>query len=109
MFSFFLFIEKSVSHEILSVNRSHALCTRPTTSLTSKSFTEMCLSMGLMHCSQDPQISFFNKTFIKNWFHGTIHIFKNYFITVFLIFSKINDIQTNLKILGSSPLREWCV
>ena len=31
--------------------------------------------------------SFFNKIFIKNRFHGTIHIFKNYFTTVFLIFN----------------------
>ena len=34
-------------------------------------------SMGLMHCSRDPQTSFFSKIFIKNWFHGTIHTFKN--------------------------------
>ena len=36
---------------------------------------------------------FFNKTFIKNGFHDTIHIFKNYFATIFLIFSKISRIQ----------------
>ena len=35
----------------------------------------------------DPQIFFFNKTFIKNGSHGTIHTFKNYFTTVFLVFS----------------------
>ena len=35
----------------------------------------------------DPQISFFSNFFIKNGSHGTIHIFKNYFITVFLVFS----------------------
>ena len=39
-----------------------------------------------------PQTSFFNKTFIKNGSHDTIHTFKNYFATVFLIFSKISDI-----------------
>ena len=40
-----------------------------------------------VHCSRDPQTSFFNKTFIKNGSHGTIHPFKNYFVTVFSIFS----------------------
>ena len=33
----------------------------------------------------------------KNGFHDTIHTFKNYFATVFSIFSKINDIQTDPK------------
>ena len=42
---------------------------------------------GFVHCLQDPQISFFNKTFIKNGSHGTIHTFKNYFATMFLVFS----------------------
>ena len=32
----------------------------------------------------------------KNESHGIIHAFKNYFVTVFSIFSKISDIQTNL-------------
>ena len=27
--------------------------------------------VGSMHCLQDSQVSFFNKTFIKNWSHGT--------------------------------------
>ena len=35
----------------------------------------------------DPQIPFFNYFFIKNGSHGTIHIFKNYFATVFSVFS----------------------
>ena len=34
----------------------------------------------------NPQISFFSNFFIKNRFHGTIHIFKNYFATVFFNF-----------------------
>ena len=34
----------------------------------------------------DQQISLFNNFFIKNGSHGTIHIFKNYFSTVFLSF-----------------------
>ena len=51
--------------------------------------------VGLVHCSQDPQTSFFNKTFIKNGSHGTIHTFKNYFTTVFSVFSKISCRVTN--------------
>ena len=52
-------------------------------------------SVGPVHCSWDPQISFFNITFIKNGSHGTIHTFKIYFATVFSIFSKISGIQTD--------------
>ena len=33
--------------------------------------------------------------YIKNGFHGTIYIFKNYFATVFSVFSKISCIQTD--------------
>ena len=43
------------------------------------------------------QISFFNKIFIKIKFHDTIHIFKNYFVTVFSVFSKISGIQSHSK------------
>ena len=46
-----------------------------------------CLSVGPVYCSQEPQTSFFNKIFIKNGSHDTIYIFKNYFATMFLIFS----------------------
>ena len=35
----------------------------------------------------DPQISFFIKFFIKNGSYDTIHTFKNYFATVFLVFN----------------------
>ena len=43
--------------------------------------------MGLMYCSQDSQASFFTQTLIKNGFYSTIHTFKNYFATIFLIFN----------------------
>ena len=65
----------------------------PTTSLTSKIFTGICLSVGPVHCSQDSQTSFFNKIFIKNGSHGTIYTFKNYFVIVFSVFNKISSIQ----------------
>ena len=42
--------------------------------------------MGLMHYSRDPQILYSEKN-IKNGSHITIHIFKNYFSVLFLIFS----------------------
>ena len=44
----------------------------------------------------EPINLFFNQTFIKNGSYNTINKFKIYFITVFLIFNKINDIQTHL-------------
>ena len=79
-FSFlFYFIEKHVSHGILFVSGSRALCTGSTTSLTKKIFTRMCSPVGLVHYSWDPQTSFFNKIFIKNGCYGTIHTFKHIF------------------------------
>ena len=44
-------------------------------------------SVGLVYCSLDSQILLFNNFFIKNGSHGTIHLFKNYFVTVFSVFS----------------------
>ena len=70
--------------------------------------------MGPVHCSQDPQISFLNKIFIKNGSHDTIHMFKNYFAIVFSVFSKISGIQYTLDIIlgfhffPNCPLR-YCI
>ena len=50
--------------------------------------------VGPVHCSRDPQTSFFSNFDVKNRSHGIIHIFKNYFTIVFLIFSKKKGIQT---------------
>ena len=60
--------------------------------------------VSIVYYLRDPQTFFSNKTFIKNEFHSTIHTFKNYFITVFLIFSKISCIQTDLTHYISSLL-----
>ena len=89
---FFFLIENSVFTQDAVCQQ--VLCTvhGPTTSLTSKFCIEICLSVGHMHCSRDPQTSFFTQNFIKNGSHDTIHTFKNYFTTVFSIFSKIGDI-----------------
>ena len=60
-------------------------------------WSEMALFVGPMHCSRDPQTSFFTQTLIKNGSHSTIHTFKNYFATMFSVFSKISCVQTDLK------------
>ena len=57
--------------------------------------SEQCIHVLFM----DPQIPLFSIFFIKNESHGTIHIFKNVFATVFSVFSfsKISSIQTDPK------------
>ena len=64
----------------------HCLCTRIT----------LCRRHCALftHCLLDPQ-SLYSKIYIKNESQDTIYTFKNYFITMFLIFSKINCIQTD--------------
>ena len=55
--------------------------------------------VGPVNSAWDPQILLFSNFFIKNGSHGTIHIFKNYFTTMFSVFSfsKINSIQMDPK------------
>ena len=45
--------------------------------------SKQCISVLFM----DPQIPLFSNFFIKNGSHSTIHTFKNYFATVFSVFS----------------------
>ena len=47
----------------------------------------LCHTNGSRALFTGPTNLFFSKNFIKNWSYGTIHTFKNYFATVFLIFS----------------------
>ena len=82
-FMFYLF-KIVFSRGMLFVSGSRVLCTGPTTSLTNKIFTEICLLVG--SCTV----------------HGTIHTFKNYFATIFSIFSKISGIQMDPKYLHSA-------
>ena len=84
---FFFLLRSTPSHGMLSISGFHALYTRPITTLTVKFPLKLHYSVGPMHYSRDPQASFFNKIFIKNGSHGTIHTFKNYFATMFSIFS----------------------
>ena len=65
LFIFIFFIEKCISRGILSISGSCALCTGPTTSLSSKILTRMCLSVSPMHYSQDPQTFFLTKHSLK--------------------------------------------
>ena len=46
-----------------------------------------------VHYLRDLQTSLFSNFFIKNGSHSIIYTFKNYFATVFLVFSKIICIQ----------------
>ena len=57
--------------------------------ITSKHRTKICHTSGsrALFTARDPQTSFFSNFFIKNRSHSTIHIFKNYFATVFLVFN----------------------
>ena len=56
-----------------------------------------------MHCLRTIHVLFTGPTttllkkYIKNESHNTIHTFKNYFVIVFLIFSKISYIQIDPK------------
>ena len=51
-------------------------------------FPSRCIFLvSHVHCLKDPQVLFFSKNNFKTRSHNTIHTFKNYFTTVFLIFS----------------------
>ena len=52
--------------------------------LTFQLFYQFC---GPVNSARDPQISLLSNFFIKIGSHITIHIFKNYFVTVFSVFS----------------------
>ena len=62
--------------------------------------------MGPVNSTRDSQISLFSNFFIKIGFHGTIHTFKNYFATVFLVFNF--QFQQN-KFYPNKPLDECIV
>ena len=59
-----------------------------------------------MHCSRIPQTSLFSNFFIKNRSHGTSHTFKNYFVTMFSIFSF--QFQQN-KLYPNRPLNTYFI
>ena len=69
----------------------------------SKFSLEWHCSVGPVYCSRDPQTSLFSNFFIKNGFHGTIHTFKNYFVTVFSIF----NFQQNKRYLNTLLIFFW--
>ena len=54
-----------------------------------------------------PQILLFNNFFIKNESYGTIHTFKNYFTTVFSVFSfqfQQNKLYLNIRYISKNNL-----
>ena len=56
-----------------------------------------------VRCSRVPQTSLFNHFFIKNGLHGTIHIFKNYFATVFSVDRKSTRLNSSHRIASRMP------
>ena len=95
-FSSFCFILFFLAHISALGDKVHCSCTVEHYSRTIEPWflTFLCTQVGLVHCSRDPQTSLFSKFFIENESHSTIHTFKNYFATVFSVFSKISCIQT---------------
>ena len=64
--------------KLLSVSLGSAFC----------AFPSGCVFLvGLVHYSWDSQVPLFNKNNFKIGSHGSIHTFKNYFATIFLVFS----------------------
>ena len=91
---------QNILHDIQYAFGKHVLCF-PASAVSSSFFFFFflsafqhwnVLSVGSVYYSRDSQTSFFIKNFIKNGFHGTIHKFKNYFVTVFSVFNKISII-----------------
>ena len=56
-----------------------------------------CFSSGSHALFMRPTSTLFRKKNFKTGSHDTIHTFKNYFVTVFSVFSKISGIQTHPK------------
>ena len=67
-----------------------------------------CFFSGLCSLFTESTNFIFNKIFIKNESHGTIYTFKNYFVIVFLVFSKISGIQTDLNIINLKMCKLLC-
>ena len=80
--SFFFFSHAFQRQNLAEMAIVHALCMN-----SSRNFWLFSTSVGPVHCSQDPQTLLFSNFFIKNGSHGIIHTFKNYFVTVFSVFS----------------------
>ena len=57
-------------------------------------------SLSSMEDVQRTNLLFMYCLYTVHGSHDTIYIFKNYFVTVFLVFNKISCIQTNSKKLS---------
>ena len=94
-FSFFLFFFKPHFNGTWAITATvHALLMNNIRNI----FDYSSVSSALMYCSRVLQTSIFSHLFIKNGSHSTIYTFKNYFTTVFSVFSfsKISYIQMDL-------------
>ena len=84
----FLFFTRSMN---TAASGSRALCMGPTPLSTSTHWPCYSTASGSRVLFTGPTISIFSNFFIKNWSHDTIHIFKNYFVTMFSVFSFSNN------------------
>ena len=104
-FLFFIFYFFYQKHMNIAASGSCVLCMGPTPLSMSTHCLVMALLVGPVYCSRDPQISLFSNFFIKNESHDTIHTFKNYFVTVFSVFSfSINKFNPNGPYISHSCL-----
>ena len=85
-FFFFFFLWEALHHIPLSVSGFHALCMGPTTSLTAKFPLKLHCSVGPVTVHGTHKSIFSTKILLKIG-PGSIYTFKNYFTTVFSIFS----------------------
>ena len=69
-------------------------------------FQHLLINFSATFQSRDLQISLFNNFFIKNGSHGTIHTFKNYFVTMFSVFSFQFSVFSNNKLNPNGPINE---
>ena len=92
VFVFLIFFFTRSTWTQMQVGPVHcARCTGPTPLSTSTHWSMMALLVGLVYCLRYSQISLFNNFFIKIGSHDTVHIFKNYFTTLFSIFNFSNN------------------
>ena len=103
----------SISHKLsICLDWAYFLCVSVFLSLSLSLFffffmhafqpeTKCTIHALFIHCSWDPQPLYSEKN-IKNGSYSTIHTFKNYFATMFSVFSKISCIQMDSKCLKDS-------
>ena len=64
----------------------------------------MCFLMGPVHRSRDPQVLYLAKKNFNTRSYGTIHTFKNYFATIFAVFSNKRYLNRPFVLIS---MRDW--